>query len=52
MVGLERTILIEGAGQIAAPSWHGHAAESIVCTRLILIYGTAVPGVIGCGGPL
>jgi hypothetical protein len=30
MVGLERTILIEGAGQIAAPSWHGYAAESIV----------------------
>ena len=50
MVGLERAILVEGAGQIAAPSWHGYATELTICTRLILVNGTAIPSVILCGG--
>ena len=48
VLSLEGTLLIVGAGQIAAPSRHGHPAESTISTRLILVNRTSVPMVIAC----
>jgi hypothetical protein len=48
ILGLERSLLIVGVRQMAAPSLYGYSAESAISTQLILLNGTSVPMVIVC----
>jgi len=48
MFGLEPSLVIVRARQMATPLLHGYTVESTVSIRLILFKGTGVSKVIAC----